>query len=291
MPTKREQFVQSVRAQRLGARMRELREERGLTLKYIAAYLGVEFSTLARYERAEWPFRREHVIALLDVYGVHDEQQRQALISLAQDAWRLHQWQHDFGGALLELTAIDHLWLEERAAELKVYATMLVPELLQSRDYAETIIRRTHGGASPSLASKVDKLVREHLVRQEVLDDKPPKRLTVLMDERVLHQPVGGRLVLVQQLDHLVRAVTRPHVEVRLVPPVGWHEGVYGSFTLYELERPYPPVALVEHLGGRLLLEAAAAKAYSEAFDHIKELATSPEQAVSRITELAEELA
>src|SRR5687768_10995590 len=51
MPTKREQFVQTIRAQWLGQRMRELREERGLTLKYIAAYLGVEFSTLARYER------------------------------------------------------------------------------------------------------------------------------------------------------------------------------------------------------------------------------------------------
>src|ERR671916_3324072 len=95
MPTKREQFVQTIRAQWLGQRMRELREERGLTLKYIAAYLGVEFSTLARYERAEWPFRRDHVLALLDVYHVYDEGERQKLVTLAQEAWRVNQWELD----------------------------------------------------------------------------------------------------------------------------------------------------------------------------------------------------
>jgi transcriptional regulator with XRE-family HTH domain len=103
MPTKREQFVQTIRAQWLGQRMRELREERGLTLKYIAAYLGVEFSTLARYERAEWPFRRDHVVALLDVYGVYDERERAQLVQLAQDAWRVNRWDDDFEGALYML--------------------------------------------------------------------------------------------------------------------------------------------------------------------------------------------
>jgi hypothetical protein len=53
MPTKRSEFVQTIRAQFLGQRMRKLRDDRGLTLKYVAGYLGVEFSTLARYERAE----------------------------------------------------------------------------------------------------------------------------------------------------------------------------------------------------------------------------------------------
>jgi ribosome-binding protein aMBF1 (putative translation factor) len=79
VPTKREQFQHSIRARYLGERMRSLREERGLTLKYIAAFLGVEFSTLARYERAEWPFRADHVTALLDVYGVYGERQREEL--------------------------------------------------------------------------------------------------------------------------------------------------------------------------------------------------------------------
>ncbi|MEU8008533.1 helix-turn-helix transcriptional regulator [Micromonospora parva] len=75
MPASREPFVRTLRAQWLGQQMRELRERRGLTLKYVAQYLERDFSSLARYERAEWPFRRELVIALLDLYGVYNERE------------------------------------------------------------------------------------------------------------------------------------------------------------------------------------------------------------------------
>ncbi|BCB84449.1 helix-turn-helix domain-containing protein [Phytohabitans suffuscus] len=289
MPTKREQFVQTMRAQLLGARMRELREERGLTLKYIAAYLGVEFSTLARYERAEWPFRRDHVIALLDVYGVFDEGERQELTTLAQDAWRVDQWERDSSLGPLGLTIVDHWWLQQRAVELREYAAMVVPPLLWTQDYAEAVIRATSGkGAHPS---RVDFLVQQCLDRQHILDDKPEKRLLVLMEESVLRNPVGGRLVLRAQLEHLVRVVERPHVEVRLVRQAGWHEGMYGSFTICDMERPYPPVVQVEHLGGRLTLEAHAAMVYGQAFDHIKESALGQTESVAHIASLAEELA
>jgi transcriptional regulator with XRE-family HTH domain len=95
MPTKRETFTPTLRAQYLGQQMRVLRDDRGLTLKYVAGFLGVEFSTLARYERAEWPFRKDHVVALLDVYGVYAEGNRQELTALATNAWRIDHWDHD----------------------------------------------------------------------------------------------------------------------------------------------------------------------------------------------------
>lgn len=289
MPTKREQFVQTMRAQLLGATMRGLREERGLTLKYIAAYLGVEFSTLARYERAEWPFRRDHVVALLDVYGVFDEAERQRLVALAQDAWRVNQWEQDSSVSPPNLTFVDHWWLEERSEELRVYASMLLPPLLWTRDYAEAVIRGPIGG--PALPpTKVDSLVRQFVDRQQVLDDKPPKRLEVRIEEHVLRKPVGGRAVLQQQLEHLTRAVEWPHVKVRVVPPTGWHEGMFGSFTLCVMERPYPPVALIEHLGGRLALEAEAARTYQEAFDRIGDVALDTHDSMKLVFEAIEAL-
>lgn len=269
--------------------MRELRESRHLTLKYIAAYLGVEFSTLARYERAEWPFRRDHVIALLDVYGVFDEAQRQQLVTLAQDAWRIHQWTQDGHPAPANLTQVDHWWLQTRAEELCVYATMLIPPLLWTPDYAEAVIRRTEGASLPP--AKVDDLVRQALARQHILDDKPETRLTVLLEESVTRRPIGGRAVLRQQLDHLARAVERPHVKVRLVPPGDWHDGVLGAFTLCLMRRPYPPVALIEHLGGRLALEAQAAESYRQAFDQLAAVALDTTSSLALIAEAAERLA
>ncbi|BCB86988.1 helix-turn-helix domain-containing protein [Phytohabitans suffuscus] len=273
--------------------MRQLREERGLTLKYIAAYLGVEFSTLARYERAEWPFRREHVIALLDVYGVYDDPTRALLVDLSQNAWRVNQWTpdaapyHDQGSSGGGGMVIDDWWLMQRAEELYMYANLLVPELVQSRDYAAAIIAR--GVQQQPL---VDKLVRQLVEWQQVLevDRKPATRLEIRIEEPVLHRPVGGRLVLAQQLQHLSQLVERPHISVRVVPTrVGWHPGMDGAFTLCKMQRPYPPVALVHHLDGRLTIEADAAKRYEHAFDKINEVALSPTESAALIATLADE--
>ncbi|GAA4701454.1 helix-turn-helix domain-containing protein [Phytohabitans rumicis] len=292
MPTKREQFAQTIRAQYLGERMRQLREERGLVLKYIAAYLSVEFSTLARYERAEWPFRKEHVSALLDVYGVHDEDEREELISLARDAWRLDQWEKDDAPGKAPTATrqvIDPWWVQSRAEELCVYATVLIPELLRTRDYAEVVIQHSLG-AQPSMA-KVDTLVRQHLNRQAILDNKPPTRLTAIFDEAVLYRPVGSRAILQAQLEHLARAVERPHVNVRVLPTrIGLHDGVDGAFTVCRMHGPYPTVAVLTHLGGRMVIEGGTADRYETAFGELGKASLSPTDSMDLIEQTARQL-
>jgi len=293
MPTKREQFVQTIRAQYLGEQMRRLREDRGLTLKYIAAHLGVEFSTLARYERAEWPFRRDHVIALLDVYGVYDEVQRSQLIELSQSAWQVNQWQpiNNRYDSLLPtngkaLLPIDPWWLQAKAEELCVYAPLLVPDVVQTRDYAETIVRQT-----VSDGRRADQIVARVISRQNQLEDQPRTRLTILLEEQVLRRPVGGRAVLQQQLEFLTRTVERPHVDIRVLPDrTGWHPGLDGAFTVCELQRPYPPAALVEHFTGRLMVEATDADRYVDIFTKLKATALEPVRSVELIQEAADDL-
>ncbi|MFC0526575.1 helix-turn-helix domain-containing protein [Phytohabitans kaempferiae] len=287
MPTKREHFQFSLRAQMLGQRMRSLREGRGLTLKYIASYLGVEFSTLARYERAEWPFRRDHVTALLDVYGVYDEPARAELVELAANAWKINQWEPRYGNnrptRSNDWVIIDHAWVQARAEELCVYASSLVPELLQTRHYAEAVIR--YGDPKANI---VDQQVRQLLGRQLVLDEKPPKRLTAVVEESVLSRPVGGQAVLEAQLEHLLRAIERPHVKVRILPTqVGLHDGLDGSFTVCLMQRPYPPAALVEHLGGRAVLEDTDADRYVTTFDKLTERALSEPDSAELILQAA----
>ncbi|MDQ7911194.1 helix-turn-helix transcriptional regulator [Phytohabitans sp. ZYX-F-186] len=295
MPTDRKQFLQTVRAQYLGSRMRQLREERGLTLKYIAAYLGVEFSTLARYERAEWPFRRDHVIALLDVYGVYDDATRTALVDMAHQAWRINQWvpaatqpdnARDAGGGGGG-TVVDDWWVQQRAEELCIYANLTIPQVVQARDYATAIIAHT-----VPQQPLVDKLVRQLVERQQALevDRKPETRLEILLEEPVLHRPVGGRLVLQAQLQHLARLLERPHINVRILPTrIGWHPGLHGAFTLCTMQRPYPPVALVHHLDGHLMIEADAAQRYKNAFDKLREVSLSPAESAALIATTAEE--
>jgi transcriptional regulator with XRE-family HTH domain len=110
------QHFQTLRSRYLGERMRELRDARGYSLKLAGQYLDLAFSTLARYERAEWPFRRHHVEPLLDLYGVYDEATRAQLLTLAQTATRINHWHQDGINPVLENQVwVDPRWVESRA--------------------------------------------------------------------------------------------------------------------------------------------------------------------------------
>jgi transcriptional regulator with XRE-family HTH domain len=292
--------------------MRGLREARGLTLKYIASYLGVEFSTLARYERAEWPFRRDHVIALLDVYGVYDEVERADLVELAQNAWRVDQWNHLLGSQYEMLTfqpdqlwsgrrCVDPWWVQKRAEELCVYAPMVLPDLVQARDYADQLIRIVEGKHSAN--QKVDQLLRRFTDRQRLLTDKRvgaipvektsdigPARLTAVIEEPVLYRRIGGEAVMRFQLEHLLRLANQPGIDIRILPTqVGLHDGLHGGFTVAVGQRPYPDVAMVEHLGGHLLIEATKAERYREVFGKLMGEAVSPHDSMLIVTRVLEE--
>ncbi|WP_405434567.1 helix-turn-helix domain-containing protein [Micromonospora sp. NBC_00617] len=289
MAANREPFVRTLRAQWLGQQMRELRERRGLTLKDVAQYLERDFSSLARYERAEWPFRRDLVVALLDLYGVYDEQERERLIQLAQDAWRVDRWDNGFDKTIYDNSFIDFPWLESRADLVCTYAALLIPGLLQTRDYAEAVIRN----AEPSSAGEVEirKWVQLRMDRQQLLDRPSPMRLAVIIEETALRRPVMSRSVMAAQLADLARATAKPNVEIRVLPlTLGLHAGLDGTFWLFRMPVPYSDVAHAETLGGRLFLESGNASRYVRAYDRLREAALSATESAKLITALAEEL-
>jgi transcriptional regulator with XRE-family HTH domain len=269
--------------------MRELRDDRGLTLKYVSSYLGVEFSTLARYERAEWPFRRDHVVALLDVYGIHDETERTRLVQLAHDAWRINQWEQDLHGTVHDTTFVDYPWLETRANEIRAYNTMTVPGLLQTPGYAEALIRAYEGGTDTT-DTKVRKWVNLRMNRQRILNAKDGPQLSVILDEAVLHRRVGDPTVMREQLTHLRDATRRPRTEIRILPAtVGIHPGLHGTFFVFRMPAPYPAVSYVEHLGGRLFMEATRAEIHDDTHTRLWNTALPETETTKMIEELLEE--
>jgi transcriptional regulator with XRE-family HTH domain len=295
MPTKRTEFVQTIRAQYLGERMRELRDQRGLTLKYVASYLGVEFSTLARYERAEWPFRRDHVVALLDVYGVYDDAERAELTWLSQNARRADHWWRDGLTADPTLGPVpDRWWIHDRAAEICVYSPTLMPELVQNTAYLDEVLAHA-SGKQPAPEQTRKKRAYDIGLRVTTLHGRQEKTptLSVVIDERVLHRPVAGTIGLKTQLQHVVGMARKlPNVSVRIIREISAiHPGIYGAFTVYRMPQPYPPVAVVEHCGGVLLIEGAAAEQYNAAFNHLSsELAESDTESIALINTAMEGL-
>lgn len=94
-----------------------------------------------------------------------------------------------------------------RSSEAK-YGAGRRPPLLQTPDYAAALL----GGDKEAVAAR--------LGRQKVLvrGDPPPPRLSVLLYEGILHNEVGGKDVMREQLAHLLAMSEKPNISVLIVP-------------------------------------------------------------------------
>ncbi|SCG47600.1 helix-turn-helix domain-containing protein [Micromonospora halophytica] len=123
-------------------------------------------------------------------------------------------------------------WLEaeRNAQQLWCYHPTLVPGLLQTENYARTVIR----GDDMLSDEEVDKRVAIRLDRQAVLDRPQPPKLVAVIEEAVLRRAGEEfRGVMAQQLVYLIERTERPHVSVHVIPSeVSTHVGLAGPFTL-----------------------------------------------------------
>ncbi|GAB2484231.1 helix-turn-helix domain-containing protein [Streptosporangium sandarakinum] len=104
--------------------------------------------------------------------------------------------------------------IERQAHTLRGWHPLLVPGLLQTPDYARTVLQ-----ADPGVTDeRVQELLTARLERQKILDDGEPPLLWTVLDEGVLHRVVGGPDVMRDQLAALVAAAERKHVSIQVVP-------------------------------------------------------------------------
>ncbi|QKW34514.1 helix-turn-helix domain-containing protein [Actinomadura sp. NAK00032] len=275
----------TLRSQWLGQQLRELRDDSGLMLKEVAEYLQRDPGTVSRFESGFYPIRRPDLMALLDLYGVSDRQRRDALMTLSQDVWQKGWW--DGYAADVVGSLIDYAWLESRADLIRSFAAIVVPGLLQTPEYAETVIRINDTDATPEQISRWHEL---RMDRQQVLAGDAPPRLSVVLDEAVLRRQIGDPQTMADQLSHLIRCSARSAVDIRVLPfrtrtPVS----TYGSFEIFELPEPFPRVAYTETMAGTIYVESPESERFSRTYAGHESLALGPAESVNLISAIAEE--
>jgi transcriptional regulator with XRE-family HTH domain len=129
---------------------------------------------------------------------------------------------------------------EADATILRWFELVVVPGLLQTQDYARALLANRIGGS----ADNTDDVVAARMERQSILARDEPPELWVVIDEAVLHRPVGGPHVMREQLDHLVKAAQRPSIVLQVIPAsVGVHEGLPGAGFIIAAFADAPQVA------------------------------------------------
>jgi transcriptional regulator with XRE-family HTH domain len=277
----------SLRSQWLGEELRDLRKAAGISQKYAGEYLQRDMSTISRYESGEYPLRRVDLLALLSLYGVSDEKTREGLLQLCDEHWRKGWWdQHrdDLGKNFINLP-----WLESRANHICKYQIMVVEGLLQTRRYAEAVIRNADEGRAS--AEQIERWIDLRMDRQRVLSGDEPVNLSVVLEEYVLSRPIGGVAVWREQLEHLLVQGRRDNIEIRVMSAEhAPHSGHLGSFMLFEMPDPYPQVAHLDTHAGGLFVEEPEVDRIRRAWEDLKAGAIDHERSAELIARRLEEM-
>ncbi|MFC0530828.1 Scr1 family TA system antitoxin-like transcriptional regulator [Phytohabitans kaempferiae] len=291
VPNKKEQRAPSLRACLLGDRLRALREDRGLTLRYVSAYLGVDYNLVRLLEHGEWRSHRGEVVTLLDLYGVHEHGERDFLVGLARDAFRLPLWEGDFDAPELDVSTLDSLWLESVAEQIRCYGAALVPDLLRTPGYAEAVVRRKHGphASEQELVWRTRASSRR---QRGVFDRRPLVDVRAVIAEAALHRPVGATEDTWRaQLEQLSKGGEHGSVQVRVLPTsASYVPGMDGTFTVFDLAQSFvPAVACRPHAHSVAVHDGRTTEWYARAFDQLWDAALPAAESARLIGDLVAE--
>lgn len=283
-----EQKSPTVRRRRLAADLRRLREAAGLTHEDVAARLGWHRSKVGRIEGAQFVrLSLTDLRAMLDLYGVTDQAERDALARLAREA-REHGWWHSYSDVLPNPHST-FIGLETEASTVRAYQAQLVPGLLQTEDYTRAVVKATRMTTRDT--EEADRFVQVRQARQELLGRDPAVSLWAVLDEAVLRRQVGGPAVMRAQLTRLAEAAGLPQVTIQVLPfTAGEHAALEGSFTIlgFAGHGEHAIVYLDATTGGIYVDKADDVARYAQVFDHARAAALSPKDSVQYITSTAD---
>lgn len=235
----------TVRRILVGAQLRRLREDRGLTREAAGYRIRASESKISRLELGRVSFKDRDIADLLELYGVEDAGERDALVALAREA-NNPGWWHSFDDVLPNWFQT-YVGLEEAASLIRCYEIQFLPGLLQTEAYARAVVS---AGAPEAPTAEVDRRVHLRVTRQKILSRPSPPDLWAVVDEAALHRPIGGSKVMKEQVEHLLDLMARPNITLQVMPfRFGGHAGEGGAFTILRFPEPeLPDVVYVEQL-------------------------------------------
>jgi transcriptional regulator with XRE-family HTH domain len=272
----------------VGARLRRLRTELGLTREEAAQAIRASEWKIHRLENGQVGFKDRDIIDLLRLYQVTDPAEVADFLTLAREANTPGWWQHY--GDVLPSWFRTYVDLEQAATLIRTYEGQFVPGLLQTDDYMRAVVRGAHLEES---GEEVGRRVRLRMARQILLTRQGPPRLWAVVDEAALRRPVGGSEVMRGQLERLIEATKLPNVTLQILPfASGAHPAMVGSFSVLRFpDEELPDIVYLEHLTSALYLNKPdEVDQYLHVMESICVRAAAPDQTVELLDQILAEL-
>jgi transcriptional regulator with XRE-family HTH domain len=241
----------TVRRMLLGAQLRRLRTDKGLSREQAGEAIRASEWKIHRLENGQVGYKERDIVDLLSLYGVTDRDEVAAFLAAAREA-NEPGWWHHYNDVLPQWFRA-YVDLESAATLIRAYEGQFVPGLLQTEGYMRAVVGGAYLGAAPE---EVERRVTLRLTRQQLLTQENAPRLWAVVDEAALRRPVGDRAVMRAQLQRLIDATKLPNVTLQVLPfGAGAHPGMVSAFSILRFpDRELPYVVYVEHLTSAIYL-------------------------------------
>jgi transcriptional regulator with XRE-family HTH domain len=279
-----------VERRRLRTDLRRARQEADLTQDQVAAEMDWSLSKIIRIENGSVSISTNDLRALLRLYGVSDEPEVRRLLGLARNARKPSWWSKYRNNVPPAFFA--YLEYEAAASAIRHYESFLVPGLLQTREYAQTVISEYKGTYS---AKTIQTRVDIRMTRQELLDQGSPPRLHFILDEAVIRRLMGDDRVKAEQISKLVEMAGRPTVTIEVIAfSAGLYRGLGETFTLLEFRDTEDDDVLYfenarDYLSSRDNTEEV--KPYREMFEDLRKRSMGVKRSLAFLKQVQAELA
>ena len=238
----------------LGAQLRRLREEQGISAEKAGYTIRASHSKISRMELGRVGFKARDVADLLTLYGVLDDAERAPILDLVARA-NQPGWWHNYSDLLPGWFEV-YMGLEGAASIIRTYELQFIPGLLQTEDYARALIPL---GFPEISDGELERRVQLRMRRQRRLL-AGDLRVWAVVDENALRRPIGGRSVMRSQVEHLIELSGRRNVTIQVLPfYAGGHAAVSGAFSILRFpESTLPDIVYLEQLTSALYLDKPA---------------------------------
>ncbi|ROO61448.1 helix-turn-helix protein [Micromonospora sp. Llam0] len=264
----------------LGVELSRHRRAVQLSLSELAATTGIGKPKLGHMESGRYHQAPDDVQVVLHACGVPATtvQQLVTLAAARADAksW-LSRWTDLIPGFLRT-----YVGLLDMAERLFTFEPMVVPGLLQSRDYAQALTSANRFYRPDQAQS----FAEFRQVRASRLAARHDLTFQTVIGEAAIRTPVGEPSIRQAQLEHLIDVARGGRVTLQLLRPEdGPHQAsAIGQFALLEFGHGIRPVAYTELLDDAIFVhDLDRVRTYQWVADNLRELALPPAETLTHL--------
>jgi hypothetical protein len=126
--------------------------------------------------------------------------------------------------------------------------------------------------------------------RQRILEREQPPLAWVILDEAVLHRPIGGPEVMRRQLEHLLEFTGHRWLQVQVLPnSAGEHASLAGSFNALRFDDDLDIVYTEDVISGHMTANPETVREAALRYARLQAAALSVEDSAALIARLMEE--